>query len=110
MTPAKVLYLILLCTALALLLVWQSSLARSVGYEVQDLHAEAAEQRAENAAYVAQLGKLKNPRRILALVAWLGLDLHEPPVEAETDTTRTQPQETSSDRTAPVAVAEAQPD
>jgi hypothetical protein len=77
MTPGKVVYLMLLTTALAIGVVWQSSVARDVGYSAQELHGELAEREAQNARHRAHLGKLKSPSRVAKLVNWLDLGLLE---------------------------------
>jgi hypothetical protein len=78
MTPGKTAYLMALATLLALCLVWQSASLRNVGYRIESLRRETAEQRDQAVAYRAQLSRLKSPRRILGLVDWLGLQLAEP--------------------------------
>jgi cell division protein FtsL len=78
MSPAKLAYLVVLGAALALAVVWQSARMREVGYRTQELRTELNQCHAELAARRAHLSKLKNPRRIVALVDWLGLELHEP--------------------------------
>ncbi len=78
MSPAKLAYLVILGAALALAVVWQSAQMRRVGYRTQDLRTELNQWHAELAARRAHVSKLKNPRRIVALVDWLGLELHEP--------------------------------
>ncbi|MHC4480124.1 MAG: hypothetical protein ACYS1C_04030 [Planctomycetota bacterium] len=84
MTPGKLGYLILLSTLLALGVVWQSATIRQTGYRLEELQDQIAEQEAEAALFQAQLSKLRNPQRIVALVNWLGLELQEravPPTE-----------------------------
>ena len=80
MTPARLAAMLALATALALALVAQNARIRQAGYAVSELRAQIAEQRTELAIHKAHLSKLKNPQRIRALVAWLGLDLRERPV------------------------------
>jgi len=80
MTPTRLAAMLLLATALALAVVHQNARIRQAGYELSELHGRIAEQRAELAIHKAHLSKLKSPQRILALVAWLGLDLQERPV------------------------------
>jgi len=75
---ARCIYAMLIATALALALVWQGAEVRSVGYELEELREQVAEQKALSAIYEAHLSKLKSPQRVTALVAWLGLDLEEP--------------------------------
>jgi len=77
MTPAKLAYVVVLATVLALATVRQSNLRLQTGYHLHDLRAQIAEQQAERTVYRTQLSKLRNPQRILRLVAWLGLDLRE---------------------------------
>ncbi|MHC4592142.1 MAG: hypothetical protein ACYS8L_05545 [Planctomycetota bacterium] len=77
MTPGKLVYVAALATGLALAVVWQSAALCEAGYRLEELEAQAAEQEAEGAIYESHLSKLKNPQRILGLVAWLGLDLRE---------------------------------
>jgi len=77
MTPGKLFYLLVVATALALTAVYQSNARLRVGYRLDELRSQIVEQRAESVLYQAQLSKLKNPQRILRLVAWLGLDLEE---------------------------------
>jgi len=77
MTPRRFLYILGLVTALAMTVVWQSAALRGTGYRLEELRSQIAEQRAEQAIHRAHLSKLKNPRRILALAEWLGLDLEE---------------------------------
>ncbi|MCK4284287.1 MAG: hypothetical protein KAX44_08220 [Candidatus Brocadiae bacterium] len=80
MPLAKFVYGIALATALALCVVWQNAGLRTLGYRLQDLREEIAEQEAEGAIYLAHLSKLSNPQRIAGLIAWLGLDLGTHPV------------------------------
>jgi len=77
MTPAKLAYVVVFATALALATVRQSNLRLRTGYHLHDLRARIAEQQAERTVYRTQLSKLRNPQRILRLVAWLGLNLQE---------------------------------
>ncbi len=80
MAPGKMVYILALATALALTLVYQSSIRLRVGYDLAELQSQIAEERADEQVHQAQLSKLKGPRRIGHLVAWLGLDLQEPTV------------------------------
>ena len=80
MTPTRLAVMLVLATTLGLAVVHQNARIRQAGYELSALNGRIAEQRAELAIHKAHLSKLKNPQRILALVAWLGLDLQEPPV------------------------------
>jgi len=106
MTPGKVAYVILLGTVLALAVVWQNALLRNTGYHIQELRTQTAEQRSQRAAYRAHLSKLRNPRRIVRLVAWLGLDLRAPSV-APIDGTAVAAAGQEPQLTPPVTVAEA---
>ena len=83
MTPARVVYIALVATALALALVLQSAAIRESGYRLEDLRAEIAEVRTEHAVHLAHVSKLKSPRRVLSLVQTLGLGLQERPVEVD---------------------------
>jgi hypothetical protein len=83
MTPAKLVYLMIVATGLALGVVWQGAMTRRMGYSIQDLRAEGEELRAQRAIYRAHLSKLKNARRVSTLVSRLGFNLQEPPVEPE---------------------------
>ncbi|MGD2174323.1 MAG: hypothetical protein PVJ27_02885 [Candidatus Brocadiaceae bacterium] len=78
MTPGKVLLMMVLSAAFALAVVWQSAAMREAGYRLQDLRSQIVEQRARRAVYLTHLSRLKSPRRIVALLDWLGLDLQEP--------------------------------
>jgi cell division protein FtsL len=80
MTPARLAAVLVLATVLGLAVVHQNAHIRQAGYELSALNGRIAEQRAELAIHKAHLSKLKSPRRILALVDWLGLDLRERPV------------------------------
>jgi cell division protein FtsL len=85
MTPRRYACLLALATALALGVVWQSAALRGAAYRLEDLRARVTEQKAELALHRAHVSKLKNPRRILGLAEWLGLDLREravPPARA----------------------------
>ncbi|MFO7959231.1 MAG: hypothetical protein R6X33_19260 [Candidatus Brocadiia bacterium] len=106
MTPGKVAYVLLLGTVLALAVVWQNATLRRTGYRVQELRTQAAEQRSRTAAYRAHLGKLRNPRRIVRLVAWLELDLRAPSVSPIDGTAVAEAEETR-ETSSPVTVAEA---
>lgn len=106
MTPGKVAYLILLGTVLALAVVWQNAMLRRTGYRIQELGTQAAEHRSQAAACRAHLGKLRNPRRIVRLVARLGLDLRAPSVSPIDGTALAEADETA-DTSSPVTVAEA---
>ena len=86
MTPARLAAMLVLATALALAVVHQNARIRQAGYELSEVRAQITEQRAELAIHKAHLSKLKNPQRILSLVAWLGLDLQERPVPAAPQT------------------------
>ena len=77
MTPGKLVYVFALATALALAVTYQSSVRLQAGYRLQGLRAEISEQQADRSVYRTQLSKLKNPQRIMRLVAWLGLNLQE---------------------------------
>jgi hypothetical protein len=77
MTPARLLYVLALVTALALALVWQSARVRQAGYRAAELRAQIAEQKAERAVHGAHLSKLRSPQRVVSLVRWLGLELEE---------------------------------
>ncbi len=79
MTPGKAVYLMLLTTALAVAVVWQSSVARDAGYSVQRLRGELAEREAQNARHRAHLSKLRSPSRVAKLAHWLDLGLVEAP-------------------------------
>lgn len=83
MTPTRSAALLVLATAFALAVVYQNARIRQTGYELSGLYGKIAEQRAELALHKAHLSKLKSPQRIIALVAWLGLDLQERPVVAD---------------------------
>jgi hypothetical protein len=77
MTPGKLALLLALATALAMAVICQSNARLRVGYQLQELRAEIGEQQAERSMYGTQLSKLRNPQRIMRLVAQLGLDLQE---------------------------------
>ena len=85
MTPARAVYITALGTVLALALVLQSAAIRESGYRLERLRAEITEARTEHALHLAHISKLKSPRRVLALVETLGLDLQERPVEHAVD-------------------------
>jgi len=74
-------YALVIATALALALVWQGAGMRQVGYDVERLHQQIADQQAQTAMLETHLSKLKSPQRVTTLVAYLGLDL-QPPVPA----------------------------
>lgn len=80
MMSGKLVYGLVGATALALAVVYESAALRRTGYRLQELRAEIAEQQAERSIYQSHLSKLRNPQRIMRLVAWLGLDLQEPHV------------------------------
>ncbi len=80
MPLTKFVYGMALATALALCVVWHNAGLRTLGYRLQDLREEIAEQEADRAIYLAHLSKLSNPQRIAGLIAWLGLDLGQHPV------------------------------
>ena len=82
MTPGKLLSVAVAATGMALVVVWQSAAIRGVGYRLQELRSEITEQEAQQAIYRAQISKLSSPQRIRRLVTLLGLELHQPPVEA----------------------------
>ena len=75
--------------ALALCVVWQSSVARQSGYRLEELRREIASSEAEVHKYEAQLSKLKSPQRILSLLDQFGLDLLEPSGNAGESPART---------------------
>ena len=75
-------YVLVLVTALALVLVWQGAGLRATGYEVEKLQERIADQKALTAMYETHLSKLKNPQRVTTLVGWLGLDLQQPVPDA----------------------------
>jgi len=102
MSPAKLIYLALVATALALCIVYQGARLRSVGYSLEELRREIAEQRTDRAIYLAQLSRLKNPGRILGLLARLGIDLREQSVAVAV---RPQQPPLSPERTGPLAAA-----
>ncbi|MCD6416090.1 MAG: hypothetical protein J7M08_05280 [Planctomycetes bacterium] len=77
MTPAKVLCVMLLGVLLALCVLRQSALMRQMGYRIERLQAQMERQQTERARYMAHISRLKSPRRIVGLIAWLGLDLQE---------------------------------
>lgn len=77
-------YVVVVATALALVLVWQGAGLRATGYEVARLQGRIADQKALTAMYETHLSKLKNPQRVTTLVGWLGLDLKQPVPQAET--------------------------
>lgn len=80
-------FIMLVLTALALLLVWQGAELRATGYEVERLQQRIADQNALTAIYQAHLSKLKNPARVTTLVGWLKLDLQQQVPEAAADDT-----------------------
>jgi len=75
MTPARFAYFMIVVTTLALVVVWQSTVQRKLGYEMEGLTARLAQADADRVVYQAHLSKLRNPERIVDLVKWLGLDL-----------------------------------
>jgi len=77
-TPGKVIYALLIATVLALAVVYQSATRLRIGYQLQDLRSQIVEQQAERVLYQTHLSKLRNPKRVMRLVAWLGLDLQAP--------------------------------
>ncbi len=77
MRPGKTVCVIFLVALMALAVVWQSARMRRVGYRIDELRGRLRELRAERASYRTHLSKLKNPGRITALVAWLGLELQQ---------------------------------
>lgn len=98
MAPGRFIYAVVLATMLALCLVRQNAALRTVGYRLEDLREEIAEEEAERAIYLAHVSKLRNPQRILSLVAWLGLDLCERPAvqTAQADPSRPEHRAESS--------------
>jgi len=83
MAPSRALYVLLIATALALAVVWQNTLQRQAGYRLQELDSEIAEQEAQQAVQKTHVSKLRNPQRIRQLASEYGLELRQPPVEAQ---------------------------
>jgi hypothetical protein len=81
MTPAKFVVCILLATALALAVVYQSTTLRRAGYRLEEVRREIAEEKADYAVHEAHVCKLRSPQRILALAERLGLNLERPTPE-----------------------------
>ena len=107
MTPARVVYITVVGTILALALVLQSAAIRESGYRLEELRAEIAEGQTENAMHLAHISKLKSPRRVLALVEALGLGLEERPVPAAG--TEGVPTDAVTDTSQPAPLADAPP-
>jgi hypothetical protein len=103
--------MLLLASALGLVVVCQSTFMLRRGYQLQQLRAQITEQQAERAVYRAHLGKLRNARRIMRLVAWLGLELQEPKVSvAKSEADADQPAGLQTRRQAPADHGPAQGD
>ena len=79
----KVLYIQMLLTALALCLIWQSTLARHEGYRLELLRREIENAKVEAQKYSAQISKLRSPQRVERLVERLGLDIEQAPQPPE---------------------------
>jgi hypothetical protein len=88
MTTPKAIACILLATALALAVVYQSAALRQAGYRLEEARRDIAEEKADYAVYEAQVCKLRSPQRILALAERLGLELERP---TPADTKRSSP-------------------
>jgi len=82
MDVARILYVQLVITALALCLLWQGIVIRQTGYRLEKLHREAEELTAEIEKYQAQVSKLKGPQRVVRLVEELDLNLEQPTPDA----------------------------
>lgn len=75
MSAAKTLYALAVATGLALLVIWQSTLVRTTGYQLARLESAVRKATARKHKYKAQITKLKSPRRIFRLVKQLGIPL-----------------------------------
>lgn len=81
MKALKILYILAVPTALALLVAWEGARIRAKGYELQRLNQRLEQARATRQKYRAQINKLKSPGRILHLVRKHGLPLLNEPME-----------------------------
>ena len=75
MSGAKCVYVLAVATGLALLVIWQSTLVRSTGYQVAQLEEAVREEISRKHKYKAQITKLKSPKRIFRLMQQLGIPL-----------------------------------
>lgn len=82
MSVVKIIYTLVVSTALALLLVWQARQVRRDGHRLERLRREAARREAEIDRLRAHIDRLKKPDRISRLVNSLGLELAPPPAPA----------------------------
>ena len=81
MKAIKILYILAVPTALALLVAWEGARIRAKGYELQRLNQHLEQARVRRQKYRAQINKLKSPGRILQLVREHGLPLLNEPME-----------------------------
>jgi len=86
---AKCLYIFAVATALALLVVWQSTVVRSGGYLLARLEKEVEREQWRGRMYRAQVSKLKSPARITRLLGQLGIELEIAPPEEGMEPLRT---------------------
>lgn len=75
MSAAKCIYVLAVATGLALLVIWQSTLVRSTGYDVARLEEAVRKEVSRKHKYKAQITKLKSPKRIFRLMQQLGIPL-----------------------------------
>ena len=81
MKALKILYILAVPTALALLVAWEGARIRARGYELQRLNQRLEQAHVRTQKYRAQINKLKSPGRILHLVRKHGLPLLNEPME-----------------------------
>ena len=81
MKPIKMLYILAVPTALALLVAWEGARIRAKGYELQRLNRRLEQARVQGQKYRAQINKLKSPARIRHLVRKHGLPLRTEPMD-----------------------------
>lgn len=75
MSGAKCVYILTVATGLALVVIWQSTMVRSTGYQVARLEEAVRKETSRRHKYNAQITKLKSPKRILRLKQQLGIPL-----------------------------------
>jgi len=70
----RVLLVLAVATALALCVVWQGSLARRAGRELEQMQQELAALKAQEQKHRAEIDRLKSPERIMVQAIRLGLE------------------------------------
>ena len=79
MSPGRVIYIIVVATTLAVAVVWQRGQQRDLGYRLEKLNSEVADQEEQRDTYRVHVSKLKSPQRILNIVKQYGLHLRASP-------------------------------